>query len=204
MLPRARKQSVMPAVLSQEEIKLILSNISNPRYKGIFLTCYASSLRITEALNLQIKDVDSQNMQIFVRSSKNLKDRYTLLSPYCLNTLRQYWKLYRPTGSFLFPGASSDRTMARQGIQKAFHKAVLVSGIKKDACIHALRHSFATHLYEAGAPLLTIQILLGHSNIHSTCLFLLQRKLDKLQYHYTIYGRMSSEHALQISLISLI
>lgn len=171
MLPRARKQTVMPAVLSQEEIKLILSHINNPKYKVILITCYAAGLRINEALNLHIKDIDSQNMQIFVRRSKNLKDRYTLLSPYCLDVLRQYWKLYRPSGPFLFSGASSDKPMAHQGIQNAFHKAVLASGIKKDACIHTLRHSFATHLYEAGTPLLTIQVLLGHSQLKSTCLY---------------------------------
>ncbi len=170
-LPRVRKETIRPAVLSQEEIKLILSHIRNPRYKVILLTCYASGLRIAEALNLQIKDIDSKNMQLFVRKSKNLKDRYTLLSPYCLNTLRQYWKLDRPKGPFLFPGVSPKKPITRQGIQNAFHKAVLDSGIKKEACIHTLRHSFATHLYEAGTPLLTIQILLGHASLNSTCLY---------------------------------
>ena len=171
MLPRVRKEIVRPAVLSQSEIKLILYHIKNPRYKVILLTCYASGLRISEALNLQIKDIDSENMQVFVRKSKNLKDRYTLLSPYCLNALRNYWKLYRPKGPYLFPGASSIKSMTPQGIQNAFHKAVIASGIQKDACIHTLRHSFATHLYEAGTPLLTIQILLGHAHLNSTCLY---------------------------------
>lgn len=171
MLPRVRKEIVRPAVLSQSEIKLILSRIKNLRYKVILLTCYASGLRIGEALNLQIKDIDSKNMQIFVRKSKNLKDRYTLLSPYCLNALRNYWKLYRPKGPYLFPGVSSNKPITRQGIQHAFHKAVIASGIQKNACIHTLRHSFATHLYEAGTPLLTIQILLGHAHLNSTCLY---------------------------------
>jgi len=171
LLPRVRKETIRPAVLSQEEIKLILSHIHNPRYKVILFTCYASGLRIAEALNLHIQDIDSKNMQLFVRKSKNLKDRYTLLSPYCLQILRQYWKLYRPQGPFLFPGASPEKPMTRQGIQKAFHQAVLDSGIRKKACIHTLRHSFASHLYEAGTPLLTIQVLLGHANINSTGLY---------------------------------
>jgi len=140
LLPRVRKQTIRPAVLSQEEIKLILSHIRNPSYRVVLLTCYSSGLRISEALNLQIKGIDSKNMQLFIRKSKNLKDRYTLLSPYCLNTLRQYWKLYRPKGSFLFPGASPKKPMTRQGIQNAFHKAVLAAGIRKEACIHTLRH----------------------------------------------------------------
>lgn len=171
ILPRARKQTTMPAVLSQDEIKLILSHIHNPRYKVILLTCYASGLRIAEALNLHIKDIDSQNMQLFVRKSKNLRDRYTMLSPYCLHALRYYWKLYRPQGPYLFPGASSEKPMTRQGIQKAFHNAVLASGITKKASIHTLRHSFSSHLYEAGTPLLTIQVLLGHAQIQSTTLY---------------------------------
>jgi site-specific recombinase XerD len=171
MLPRVRKKTVRPAVLSQEEIKLILSHIKNPRYRVILFACYSSGLRIGEALNLQVKDIDSKNMQIFVRQSKNLKDRYTLLSPQCLNVLRRYWKLYRPEGQYLFPGTSPEKPMARQGIQSAFHKAVIISEIHKDASIHTLRHCFATHLYEAGTPLLTIQVLLGHADIHTTCLY---------------------------------
>ena len=171
MLPRVRKETILPAVLSQEEIKHIFSFIRNPRYKVILYICYSSGLRIAEVLNLQVRDIDSKNMQIFVRKSKNLKDRYTLLSPNCLNILRQYWKLYRPEGPYLFPGASPEKPMTRQGIQNAFHKAVLKSGIQKDACSHTLRHSVATHLYEAGTPLLTIQSLLGHANIQTTSLY---------------------------------
>lgn len=140
MLPRVRKETIRPAVLSQEEIKLIFSFIKNPRYKVILLTCYSSGLRIGEALRLQTRDIDSKNMQIFVRKSKNLKDRYTLLSPYCLNALRHYWKLYRPEGPYLFPGTSPEKPMTRQGIQNSFHKAVLASGIQKDVCIHTLRN----------------------------------------------------------------
>ncbi len=171
LLPRVRKQIIRPAVLSQEEIKSVITNIHNPRYKVILLLCYGSGLRIGEALNLQIKDVDSKNMQLLVRNGKNLTDRYTLLSDFCLSMLRNYWKLYHPDGPFLFPGASPQKSMTRQGIQAAFHKALLASGISKNACIHTLRHSFATHLYEAGTPLLTIQILLGHAHINSTCLY---------------------------------
>lgn len=171
MLPSVRKQNTKPAVLSQEEIKLILSYIRNPRYRTILFLCYSAGLRIGEALSLHTKDIDSQNMQLFVRESKNLTSRYTLLSPFCLNVLRQYWKLYRPNGVYLFPGASPDKPMTRQGIQKAFHNAVIQSGIKKEATIHTLRHCFGTHLYEEETPLRTIQILLGHASIATTCLY---------------------------------
>lgn len=170
-LPRVRKQTKRPVVLSQEEIILIFSKINNPRYKTILLLCYSAGLRLSEALNLHVSDIDSSNMQIFVRKGKNLKDRYTLLSPSCLNSLRKYWKLYRLKGELLFPGVSNIKPITCQGLQKTFHAAVKKSGIRKNASIHTLRHSFATHLFEAGTPLLTIQVLLGHSCISSTCLY---------------------------------
>lgn len=170
-LPRVRKQIKRPVVLSQEEIILIFSKIDNPRYKTVLLLCYSAGLRLNEVLNLRVSDIDSKNMQIFVRKGKNLKDRYTLLSPSCLNSLRKYWKLYRPKGELLFPGASDTKPMTRQGLQKTFHAAVIKSGIRKNATIHTLRHSFATHLFEEDTPLLTIQVLLGHSHISSTCLY---------------------------------
>jgi len=170
-LPRVRKQTKRPVVLSQEEIILIFSKINNPRYKTILLLCYSAGLRLSEALNLHVSDIDSSNMQIFVRKGKNLKDRYTLLSPSCLNSLRKYWKLYHLKGELLFPGVSNIKPITCQGLQKTFHAAVKKSGIRKNASIHTLRHSFATHLFEAGTPLLTIQVLLGHSCISSTCLY---------------------------------
>ena len=171
LLPRVRKEIVLPVVLSQEEIKQIFSFIQNPRYRVILFLCYSAGLRLGEALKLQIKDIDSKNMQIAVRKGKNLRDRYTILSPYCLVVLRQYWKLYRPEGSYLFPGVSPHKPMAPQGIQEAFHQAVLKSEIHKEACIHTLRHSFATHLHESGKDIRTIQILLGHANINTTSLY---------------------------------
>jgi integrase/recombinase XerD len=171
VLPRAKKKAILPAVLSECEIKSIISLVKNPRYRVILYLCYSSGLRLGEALNLQIRDIDSNNMQILVRNGKNLKDRYTLLSKDGLTLLRKYWKLYRPIGDYLFPGANPQNPMTRQGLQFAFHKAVTSLGINKFPCIHSLRHSFASHLYEAGTPLLTIQILLGHSSINSTTLY---------------------------------
>jgi len=168
LLPRVRKETVLPAVLSQNEIKRIFSYIRNPRYRVILYLCYSAGLRLGEALNLKIKDIDSENMQIAVRKSKNNKDRYTILSPEYLTLLRDYWRLYRPEGPYLFPGASSGKPMAAQGIQKAFHDAVIKAGIRKNACIHSLRHSFATHLYESGQDIEVIQSLLGHASIWTT------------------------------------
>lgn len=177
IIPKIKKQVIRPAVLSQEEIKQILSLVHNPRYKVILYTCYAAGLRISEALNLKVHDIDSKNMQIIIRQSKNRKDRYTLLSAKCLAILRQYWKMYRPEGEYLFPGASLEKPMTKQGMQRQFHKAVIESGIPKKASIHTLRHCFASHLYESGVPLATIQVLLGHESINSTNLYMhLSRK----------------------------
>lgn len=172
LIPRIRKQFIKPAVLSQEEIKQILSHIKNPRYRIILYTCYSSGLRIGEALNLRVKDIDSKNMQVIVRQGKNRKDRYTILSQSCLDALRRYWKMYQPKGEYLFPGDSTEKPMTRQGIQKMFHMALLKTGIPKKACIHTLRHAFAAHLYESGVDLPTIQVLLGHSSIASTNIYM--------------------------------
>lgn len=145
---------------------------------------------INEALNLRVSDIDSKNMQIFVCKGKNLKDRYTLLSPSCLISLRKYWKLYRPKGELLFPGVSGTKPMARQDLQKSFHKAIIQSGVRKNATIHTLRHSFATHLFEEDTPLLTIQVLLGHSHISSTCLYthLSRKHLQRVMSQVDSFG----------------
>lgn len=103
-IPRLRKQNKLPVALSESEIKQILLNIPNFKYKVILLTCYGADLRISEALNLRISDIDSANMQIRIRQGKNQKDRYTLLSQYNLELLRKYWVKYKPHGELLFPG----------------------------------------------------------------------------------------------------
>jgi integrase/recombinase XerD len=171
-IPKLRKESKLPSVLSEEEIIAVFQKIPNLKYHTILLTCYGSGLRISEALNLRISDIDSKNMQIRITQGKHRKDRYSILSQTNLQQLRFYWSKYRPKGEYLFPSHLSDNPIPAQNIQLAFKKAVMESGIQKSASIHCLRHSFSTHMLENGTDLRTIQELLGHKNISTTCRYL--------------------------------
>lgn len=187
--PRLKKSFKLPTVLSEDEVLSILAQLPNLKYKAILLTCYASGLRISEALNLHIADIDSKNMRIFVRQGKNQKDRYTIMSETLLFVLRQYWREYRPRGIFLFPGRDRKSPLTPQGVQHFFKKAVVSSEINKAATIHTLRHSFATYLLESGTDIRTIQALLGHASINTTTMYMhvttnhlknIDRPLDKI------------------------
>lgn len=167
-IPRLRKENKLPVVLSEDEIIAILQKIINLKYRTILMTCYGSGLRISEALNLRITDIDSQNMQIRVIQGKNRKDRYSILSEINLQQLRFYWSKYRPKGEFLFSSFTSGKPIPVQNVQLAFKQAIIEASIQKKASIHSLRHSFATHLLENGTDLRTIQELLGHSSITTT------------------------------------
>ena len=170
--PRLKKCFKLPNVLSEDEVLRILSYLPSLKYKAIILTCYASGLRISEALNLNISDIDSADMRIFVRQGKNRKDRFTILSQTLLYVLRQYWRQYRPKGPFLFPGRTRNSPLSSQGPQNVFRNAVKSANIDKHVTIHTLRHSFATYLLESGTDLRTIQMLLGHSDINTTSIYM--------------------------------
>lgn len=132
------------------------------------------ALRVSEAAALKIQHIDSKNMRLFVQNGKGGKDRYTLLSGNCLSVLREYWKAYRPAHpeGLLFLGTYNVSHITSAGIEYAFNEAVKRTNIRKQASIHTLRHSFATHLLEDGATLLQIKSLLGHANVQSTTIYL--------------------------------
>jgi site-specific recombinase XerD len=158
----------------------------------MLLLAYSSGLRVSEIVNLRVSDIDSQRMLIRVVDSKNKKDRYTVLNPYTLKELRTYWLKYRPK-EYLFPGKKGDSSPACSLIAvKAWRIAKKRSGIKKGRGIHTLRHCFATHLLEAGVDLRTIQVMMGHSSISTTAIYLkvtekhlenTQMKVDLLKYY---------------------
>jgi site-specific recombinase XerD len=130
------------------------------------MVIYSAGLRISECINLKIKDIDSNRMQIRVEQSKGKKDRYTLLATKTLLILRDYFKTYQPK-EFLFEGQYG-RCYSTRSIQNIFRDAVEKTKIKKKVSVHSLRHSFATHLLENGTNLRYIQSLLGHSNSKTT------------------------------------
>lgn len=166
LIERPRKETILPEVLSEEEIAAILKSITNIKHKALIMTIYSGGLRISELINLKVKDIDSDRMQIRISQSKGKKDRYTLLSKKTLLTLRQYFTEYKPK-EWLFEGEGGGR-YAQRSIQNILKNAVKRVGIKKRITVHSLRHSFATHLLENGTDLRYIQLLLGHASSKTT------------------------------------
>ena len=183
-LPRADKPYKLPTVFAQEEVKAIIMNTENLKHKTILCLAYSGGLRISEIVNLKIADIDSKRMVITLRQAKGKKDRQVMLSPTLLEMFRNYLiaeKEKRPK-VFLFEGYSKSQYSVRS-IGKIMDKAKLKAGITKKGNIHALRHSFATHLLEGGTDLIIIKELLGHSSVTTTAIY---THVSKKQY--VMYG----------------
>jgi site-specific recombinase XerD len=163
-LPRPRVPQKLPDVLDREEVQQLLGAVRSLKLRTILTTAYAAGLRISEALHLQVKDIDSKRMVMHIRSAKNGKDRLVLLSPELLAKLRHYWVQTRPSGPHLFPGRSG-RPVHIDVIRRALRATVEEVGIKKRVTLHSFRHGFATHLLEDGTDVRVIQSLLGHSSL---------------------------------------
>jgi len=172
-IPFQKKHKTLPVVLNQKEVKTLLSVIKNPKYYAIASTLYSAGLRISECLNLQVKDIDSVNMVITVREGKGKKDRQTVLSEKLLQTLREYYRNSNvKPDSYLFPNTKdSSKSFSKRQTQDFIKKAGLVAGIKKSVSPHVLRHSFATHLLENGTNLRKIQVILGHKSLKTTSIY---------------------------------
>jgi integrase/recombinase XerD len=171
---RPIREKALPEVLSEKEVSAILKATGNLKHRAILMTIYSAGLRISELINLKIKDIDSERMQIRVEQAKGKKDRYTLLSSKTLKTLREYFKTERPH-VYLFEGQGStvERPVpySARSIQAIFHQAIRGTEIKKKVSVHTLRHSFATHLLENGTDLRYIQALLGHESPKTTQIY---------------------------------
>jgi integrase/recombinase XerD len=165
-IDRPRKEKMLPEVLSEEEMVKILNATQNLKHKAILMTIYSAGLRISELINLRIKDIDSKRMQIRVEQAKGKKDRYTLLGTKTLEVLRKYVAEYKPK-VWLFEGVKGEQ-YSTSSIQANLKIAVDKVGINKRITVHTLRHSFATHLLEAGTDIRYIQSLLGHSSGKTT------------------------------------
>jgi integrase/recombinase XerD len=165
-IDRPRREKTLPTVLSEEEITLIINAVENIKHKAILMTIYSAGLRISEAINLKLKDIDSKRMQIRIEQSKGKRDRYTLLSTKTLEILRIYFLEYKPK-IWLFEGQGGEQYSDRS-IQNILKMALSKTNIKKHITVHTLRHSFATHLLENGTDLRYIQNLLGHESSKTT------------------------------------
>jgi len=170
-IPRVKKKQKLPCVLSMDEVKAILDQVQNLKHKAMLTTIYSAGLRVSEAAKLKICDIDSKNMQIFIRQGKGNKDRYAILSKTTLDTLREYYKVYKPK-EWLFPGQDPSLPITPRTIQSVFNEAKSKAGITKAATTHTLRHSFATHLIENKTHILKVKELLGHDSLNTTILYI--------------------------------
>ena len=162
-----REPKAFPEVLEKSQLLQLFAALRSPKYRALFLTCYAAGLRISEACALRVEDIDSKRMLIRVRYAKGSKQRYTILSRQLLNALRAYWRVQQPP-EWLFPGQGKAPHIAPDSARQVFRAARERAGLGRWCTPHTLRHSFATHLLESGTELVVIQALLGHSNIRTT------------------------------------
>ena len=172
---RPAREKKLPVVLSVAEVRRLLSCVHQPRYRMCLSAIYACGLRLQEGVHLQVGDIDGERHLVHVRRGKGNKDRYVALPQRLLEQLRAYWRTHRhPT--WLFPGAPragqlSPAPMCESGVQRALQAARRESGLTKPATVHTLRHSYATHLLEAGVNLRVIQAYLGHASPTTTALY---------------------------------
>lgn len=162
-----KEQKKLPVVLSQEEVQRVLAQPRNLKHRTMLTLAYATGLRASEVLALKVGDIDSERGVIHVRQGKGKKDRCVPLSPLLLERLREYWRAVRP-GDWLFPGAKPGQPLSDTALSRVCQRVRLELQLKKPLGPHVLRHSYATHLLEAGADLRTIQLLLGHRNLKTT------------------------------------
>lgn len=179
-LVRAQSERRLPAVLSLEEVRTILGCVRTPHNRAFLSTVYACGLRLQEAQHLEISDIDSQRKMIHVHRGKGAKDRFVPLPESTLQCLRRHWVTHRHP-RLLFPAlgrgrnraAQADTPMPKASVQGAFRQAKCEAGIqKRDVSVHTLRHSYATHLLEAGVNLRVIQQYLGHAQLETTMVYL--------------------------------
>jgi site-specific recombinase XerD len=172
VIPAPKKPKRLPIVLSPEEVLHFLDCVQMLKHRVILTSCYAAGLRISEAVRLKPSHIDSQRMVLRVEQGKGQKDRYVMLSPKLLDTLRGYWRATRPANGWLFPGDVPDRPITKDAVENACKKARRLSGIGKPISPHSLRHAFAVHLLESGTDVRTIQLLLGHRSLATTAQYL--------------------------------
>jgi site-specific recombinase XerD len=180
-IPRPKKPATLPKMLSKHEVKKLFKQVSNQKHIIALQMCYGLGLRVSEVVKLKVNHIDSSRMVVRIVGAKGKKDRYVPLPKSILGPLREYYKMYRPK-EYLLEGQYGG-PYAITSVQQVFKRAMKNAGIKKDIGIHGLRHSYATHLLEAGADMRFIQELLGHNSIKTTQVYtkVTPRSLSKIQ-----------------------
>lgn len=191
---RVPKHKSLPDVLSVDEVHRLLDAVRIPHNRAFFWTVYSLGVRLQEGLALEIGDIDSDRMLVHVHRGKGCKDRYVPLPVRTLKTLREYWATHK-NERLLFPNIGRDRKraatatkpMAKGSVQGAMRRVVEELGFRKSVHVHTLRHSYATHLLEAGVNLRLIQQYLGHSSLQTTMIYL----------HLTATGQEQAREAIE-------
>ncbi len=165
----AKRSKKLPVVLTRREIEEILKNIKNPKHRLLIALSYGAGLRVSEVINLKVKDIDLEELTIHLKQTKGRKERITIF-PKRLKPSLQNLIAGKNKDDFIFESERGGRLSTRTA-QKIFQKALKTTGIKKDATFHSLRHSFATHLLENGVSIRYVQALLGHQNIRTTQIY---------------------------------
>ena len=171
LIPYGKRPQALPSVLAPEEVLRLIEAAQTPRDRVFVQVAYGCGLRLSELIHLRVTDIDSARMVIHVRQGKGAKDRLVPLSQRLLEELRAYWRLYRP-GTWLFPGDKPGQPVTGGNMQRRFARLVQRVGLSKHCSLHTLRHSYATHLLEAGVDLLTLKMLLGHRALETTARYL--------------------------------
>ena len=180
-IPRPKKKSILPKVISKNDIVKIFSQVDNPKHSLMLKLCYGMGLRVSEIVNLKITNIDSQRMLVHIEAAKGKKDRYVPLPVSILDDLRNYYRAYRPK-AYLFEGQYGGQYAVRS-VQAVFKNVMRKAKINKSVGIHGLRHSYATHLLECGTDMVFIQKLLGHKDIKTTEIYakVSNRQLGKIK-----------------------
>ena len=175
-----REPQKIPQVVSPDEARRLLAGANSLKARVMLSLCYGCGLRAGEVVRLKVKHIDSAQRIIRIEQSKGRKDRHVMLSPETLDLLRQWWKARRDFDAttplqerWLFPGRRPGKPMTTRQLSRLFHEAADAAGIKKNVTLHALRHSFATHLLERGTDIRVIQALLGHDKLDTTARYTL-------------------------------
>ncbi len=195
-IPRLRGYHTVPTILPRKDVSRILDACESIKQKAILTTIYASGLRNGEACRLQVQDILSPTMQIFVRESKRNRQRYTILSPSNLELLRQYWLDAGRPRHWLFPGEQPHHHLSDETTRKYVQRACENAGIQKKVTPHTLRHCFATHFLEDGYSLSALSRLLGHASLTSTARYVALAQPDKMGLRSPLDGleREDNDH----------
>jgi site-specific recombinase XerD len=181
-IPRPKKRLILPNVLAISQVERLFSKLENLKHKTMLFLAYSAGLRVSEVVNLKIKDIHSERMVINIKGAKGKKDRTVILSEGILELLRKYYLVYKPT-YWLFEGQYGDCPYSTRSLQQIFHRAKDEAKILQDVTFHSLRHSYATHLHERGTDIKLIQELLGHNDIKTTLRYthVSSRTLEKIE-----------------------